>query len=201
MKQIYDKPKCSWHAQVGERTHYFWHLKQWHMFNHMGNSSVGKVTAQTVWAVLWYKLTGLVSWSALLQCEIQGRFSALQVDVSFTLRPQNMLFSHLPSGQGKKKQTWNRNFRPRSETVGVLYCFWGQLQLLINLPPGSRGFLLYELLNLTRINMFVLIQLNLPSEWEYPKVVEKFLSVTISQDNMEVNEGIRYHLTAAAEPT
>lgn len=46
--------------------------------------------------------------------------------------------------------------------------------------------------------MFALVQLNPHSEQEYPKVVEKFPSITISQDDMEVKESIRYHLTPTA---
>lgn len=99
-KQIYDKPKHSWRAQVSQRTHHFWHAKQWHMFNHTGNCSVRKsqdallgLFCDTGWAV-WYPKVHYYS-------------AKPQVDISFMLQPQNILFSHtvLPSEQAKKKHS------------------------------------------------------------------------------------------------
>lgn len=98
MKQICDKPKHSWRAQVSQRTHHFWHPKQWHMFNHTGNCSVRRsqdalfgLFCDTSWPV-WYP-------------KVHYYNVKPQVDISFMLQAQNMLFSHLPSGQAKKKHS------------------------------------------------------------------------------------------------
>lgn len=147
----YDKPKPSWRAQVGQRAYDFWHVKQWHMFNYMRNSSVGKsqrilfrLLCDTGWLV-WYPKVHYYN------LKFRGILAHRRFMPSLCCNPRT--FCSAIYLQDKQKRNKSKPGISDHIAVGVFYRFQGQFWLPIYLPPGSRGFLLYELLNLTGTNI------------------------------------------------